>query len=273
MGKASSSKKVARAAHTGGGRTRRGSTSWLWPSLMALVVILGTTGVVFSREQRQPDTSRPLAGGVGRQGDHWHAAIGFYVCGAFMPDIVEAADPLGIHTHADGIVHIHPFASRAAGKNAKLSLFLDTVKVDVSSSKLDLPGQDAKKNGDECDGRGATVQVKTWPNRDPATEGVVYVGDPGDIRLEDNQLITVAFVPEGTDIPRPQSEPTLDNLSDLETTPVPDELTSTTTTPPEGTTTVPGAAPPEAAPPEAAPPESTNVPPETTPETTAPPAP
>ena len=41
MGKASSAKKVARAARTGGGRTRRGTTSWVWPGLMALVVVIG----------------------------------------------------------------------------------------------------------------------------------------------------------------------------------------------------------------------------------------
>jgi len=243
--------------------------------LMGLIVVLGSAGVVFSREQRQPDTSSPLASGPGRAGDHWHAAIGFYICGTFAPDIVEAADPLGIHTHGDGIVHIHPFVSRAAGKNARLGVYFDTVDVDVSSTKLDLPDQDARNNGDECDGQAANVQVKTWPNRDPATEGVVYKGDPGDIRLEDNQLITVAFVPDGTDIPRPPSEPTLDNLSDLGTTPVPDEQTSTTVNPPEGN-------PPEGTPPAEgtpspdstvgpAPTESSTVPPEAAPTGTTPP--
>ena len=47
MGKASSAKKVARAARTGGGRTRRGTTSWVWPGLMAAVAKitpLDTTG-------------------------------------------------------------------------------------------------------------------------------------------------------------------------------------------------------------------------------------
>ncbi len=263
MGKASSSKKVARAARTGGGRTRRGSSSWLWPALMAIIVVLGTAGVVYSREQRQPDTSRPLASGAGSQGDHWHAAIGFYICGTFQPNISEAADPLGIHTHDDGIVHIHPFSSRAAGKNAKLSVYFDTVKVDVSNDELKLPGQDKKSNGDECDGKAATVQVKTWPSRGPDEKGTLFTGDPGDIRLTDNQLITVAFVPDGTEIPRPPSEPQLDNLSDIATTPVPDELTSTTIAPPEGTTTD-----------SSVPSDSTTIPPETTvPPETPPPAP
>ncbi|MEA2717306.1 MAG: hypothetical protein QOI99_1623 [Actinomycetota bacterium] len=267
MGKASSSKKVARAARTGGGRTRRGATSWLWPSLMAVVVVLGSAGVVYSREQRQPDTSRPLAASGGKQGDHWHAAIGFDMCGTFAPDISEAADPLGIHTHADGVVHVHPFTSRSAGKNAKLGVFFDTVKAKVSSTQVQLPGQDAQKNGDKCDGKPATVQVKIWPSRDPNEKGTVFKGDPGDIRLENNQLITVAFVPDGTDIPRPPSEPKLDSLNDLGTTPVPDELASTTTTPgTAGDATSPASStPPETAPPGSAPPE--------TQATTAPPAP
>ena len=273
MGKASSSKKVARAARTGGGRTRRGASSWLWPTLMALIVLLGTAGVVYSREQRAPDNSRPVAAGGGRQGDHWHSAIGFYVCGTFAPDIVEAADPLGIHTHGDGVVHTHPFTSRAAGKKAKLGIFFDTVNAKVTSTELQLPGQDSKKNGDECDGKAATVQVKTWPSRDPAEEGTVYKGDPSDIRLTDSQLITVAFVPDGTDIPRPPSEPRLDSLTDLATTPVPDEL-ATTTVPGDASTTVPGAPAPgdsTSVPPTTAAPQ---IPPDQTPsETTSPPAP
>ncbi|MEA2825975.1 MAG: hypothetical protein QOG43_414 [Actinomycetota bacterium] len=258
MGKASSSKKVARAARTGGGRTRRGSTSWLWPSLLAVIVVLGTAGVVYSREQRQPDTSRPLASGSGKAGDHWHAAIGFYICGEFQPNISEAADPLGIHTHDDGIVHIHPFLSRSAGKNAKLGVFFDTVKAKVTSTQIKLPGQDARKNGQKCGDKDANVQVKIWATRGPDEKGTLFKGDPGDIRLEDNQLITVAFVPDGTDIPKPPSEPQLDKLSDVGTTPVPDELASTTTTPAGVTTET------------SVPPDSSTIPPETT---TPPPAP
>ncbi len=152
------------------------------------------------------------------------------------------------------MVHIHPFTSRSAGKNAKLGVFFDTVDANVTSTQLKLPGQDAKRNGDKCGDDDANVQVKIWATRDPADEGTVFRGDPGDIRLTDNQLITVAFVPDGTDIPRPPSEPQLDNLSDVGTTPVPDELTSTTSTPPEGTT-------PESTVPPA---DSTTIPPETT---------
>ena len=52
MGKASSSKKVARAAGTGGGRTHRGRTPWTFFSLLAVVAILGILGTWASRDRR-----------------------------------------------------------------------------------------------------------------------------------------------------------------------------------------------------------------------------
>ena len=235
MGKASSAKKVARAARTGGGRTRRGSTSWVWPTLMAFVVILGTAGIVYSRDQRQPDNSRPLGPSAGRAADHWHAAIGFYICGQFAPNLPEGTDPLGIHGHGDNVVHIHPFGSSAAGKRARLEVFFDTVDADVSDDAIKLPGQDTKRNGDSCENGNGRVQTKVWDSRDPADQGRIVPGDPSAIRPQDGQLITIAFVPEGTDIPRPPSAPTLDNLSDVD--PPPRPSTSTTTGTSDSTST------------------------------------
>ena len=234
MGKASSAKKVARAARTGGGRTRRGSTSWAWPAVMAIVVVLGTAGIVYSRDQRQPDTSRPLAASAGRAGDHWHAAIGYYICGEFAPNLPEGSDPLGIHGHGDNVVHIHPFGSSAAGKRARLEIYFDTIDVEVSDDFIELPGQDRKSNGDSCESGEGTVQTKVWDSRDPADEGRIVPGDPRDIRPQDGQLITIAFVPEGTDIPRPPSADTLDNLSDV---PQPTQTTPTTAAGEDGTAT------------------------------------
>jgi hypothetical protein len=240
MGKASSSKKVARAARTGGGRTRRGTSSMAWPLVMGLVVVLGTAGIVYSRQQSSPEDVPPRASLAGKSGDHWHSALGFDVCGTFAPPLTTPTDPLGIHTHDDGVVHTHPFSSRSAGTNARLGLYFETANVKVSSDAIEIPGQ-VKKNGDDCDGKPAKVQVKVWPTRDPNEKGSLFVGDPKDIRLADNQLITVAFVPEGTDIPRPPSEANLDKLTDLGPQP-------TTTLPGEGATTTAPAPQPDQAP-------------------------
>lgn len=236
MGKASSAKKVARAARTGGGRTRRGTTSWLWPTLMALVVILGTAGIVFSREQRQPDNTRPLAASAGRAGDHWHAAIGFYICGSFTPDLPEGEDPVGIHGHGDNVVHIHPFGSSASGKRATLKLFFNSVGADVSGDKIELPGQDTKHNGDKCDNGAGVIRTKVWDTRDPSDQGRIVEGNPSSIRPKDGMLITIAFGPASQDIPRPPSEKNLDALSDV--TP-PGGATTTTSVGPTTTSVAP----------------------------------
>ena len=241
MGKASSAKKVAKAARTGGGRTRRGSSSWVWPTLMSLVVVLGTAGIVYSRDQRQPDNSRPLAARAGRAGDHWHAAIGFYICGDFMPELPEGTDPLGIHGHGDNVVHIHPFGASSSGKRARLEVFFDTVDVDVSDDAIELPGQDRRRNGDKCADRPARVQTKVWDSRDESDLGRIVPGDPSNIRPQDGQLITIAFVPEGDDIPRPPSAANLDRLTDVG--PQPGDSTSTTTATATSTSTPSGANP------------------------------
>jgi hypothetical protein len=239
MGKASSAKKVARAARTGGGRTRRGSTSWVWPGLMAAVVILGTAGIVYSRDQRQPDNTRPLTT------DHWHAAIGYYICGSFVPNLPEGDDPLGIHGHGDNVVHIHPFGASSSGKRATLEVYFDTVNADISDDRIELPGQETKSNGDRCENGPGRVQTKVWDTRSPTDPGRIVEGDPSNIRPQDNQLITIAFVPEGTDIPRPPSEPNLDALTDVPgattttSTPAPTTSSSTTTTAPTTSTSTP----------------------------------
>ena len=215
MGKASSAKKVARAARTGGGRTRRGTTSWVWPGLMAAVVILGTAVIVYSRDQRQPDNTRPFAASAGRPADHWHTAIGYYICGSFVPNLPEGDDPLGIHGHGDNVVHIHPFGASSAGKRATLDIYFDTVGADISDDRIELPGQDTKRNGDKCEDGPGRIRTKVWDRGNPDDPGRIIEGDPSAIRPQDNQLITIAFVPEGAEIPKPPSESTLDNLSDV----------------------------------------------------------
>ena len=234
MGKASSAKKVARAARTGGGRTRRGTTSWVWPALMGIVVVLGTVGIVYSRDQRQPDNTRPFAASGGRAGDHWHAAVGFHICGSFVPDLPEGEDPLGIHSHGDNIVHIHPFGSSAAGKRATLEVFFDSVGADISDDRMELPGQDTKRNGDKCENGEGVIRTKIWDTRDPSDPGRIVEVDPSNIRPRDNQLITIAFGPQDQDIPRPPSERNLDNLTDVAP---PAGATTTTSVDPNASTT------------------------------------
>ncbi|MGH9222570.1 MAG: hypothetical protein ACRD2W_01935 [Acidimicrobiales bacterium] len=227
-------RKVARVARTGGGRTKRGQGSWFFPALMTTVVVLGTGLIVMSRANRQPDNTAPRIGV-----HHWHAALGFDICGTFAGSIPDnGQDPLGIHTHGDGVVHIHPFSSQAAGRRATLQVYFDTMGIDASATEFKLPNDpETHKNGAKCGDRDAKVVTKVWDSRAADDQGRIVTGDPGDIRFADNQLITIALVPDGTEVRRPPSEPQLDNLSDVPgatTTSVPD--TTTTSTAPPTTT-------------------------------------
>ena len=114
MGKASSTKKVARAARTGGGRTARGTGgSLVWPALIGVVVVLGVILIGISRSEISGASTPPRIGK-----DHWHAAIGFYDCDHFLPNEAQFENSEGLHTHGDGLIHLHPFSSAVAGKNA-----------------------------------------------------------------------------------------------------------------------------------------------------------
>ncbi|MDZ7675252.1 MAG: hypothetical protein U5K30_09315 [Acidimicrobiales bacterium] len=228
MGKASSNKKVARAARAGGGRARAaGERNFLFPAALALVVVLGMVLVVYARDQRMAEAVESP-----QVGDHWHSAYGFYTCDSFEPSLPEFVAPQngGNHTHGDGLVHIHPFATSRAGENATLGNWMaDAGAVlgsggDLSADTLGIPGGETYIEGeDSCEGveGDPIVQVAVWDVAQNALDGddptrVVTEGF-GDIRFEDDgQVFTIAFAPEGADIPPPESLAGLaDTNSDL----------------------------------------------------------
>ncbi|MGH9184190.1 MAG: hypothetical protein ACRDZ9_10405 [Acidimicrobiales bacterium] len=202
MGRASSAKKVARASRAGG---RPGTSRNLgWAAFLAVVVALGAFLVVVSVIQNAPAQTTPP-----RVGDHWHAAYGIYVCDGFTPPLEDAeTDVSGLHTHGDGLIHIHPFSARYSGEQANLGTWGDTVGVELSDTSLEVPGRERLENGDDCDGEPGRVQVKVWEGA-AATEGRLLDGDPADFAPSDANLVTIAFAPEGTDLPKPPSTGTV----------------------------------------------------------------
>lgn len=240
MGKASSAKKVARAAGTGGGRTSRGKTPWGWYSAISLVVILGTVLIVTSRNETQQR--------VGARGEehptineHWHSAYGFYLCDQFSPPLADnGRDPLGVHTHGDGIIHVHPFSQAASGKRAIFDVFSRTMGITVDKTRIKV-GDTERSNGDKCGDKPGVVRV--------LVNGQPYDGDPGEIHFEDRQGIVIAFAPADATLPeQPPSMAGLDNLSDVPAGAPqggPNDATTSST------------APGEAPPPSEAPPTST----------------
>ncbi len=251
MGKASSNKKVARAAGIGGGRSHRRNTPWGYFAVIALIAVLGLVGTVSSRDRRLAEinkvgkTTPPTVGTV------WNMGYGVYECGKFVPPISTAANPQGIHTTkpGDGIIHIDPTVDAAAGKNATLGKFASAVGMKLNAAELQVPGGKLYLDGDSCEGKPGHVYVMHFAFAGAA--GQLYNGDtkpkkgqpaqlaklnPTDVPLGDQEFITIAFVPadDASKIPQPPAY-VLKALAKL------GQAAATTTTTVPAVTTVPAA--------------------------------
>jgi hypothetical protein len=207
MGKASSAKKVARAARAGGKATGQ-RRNLGFPAAIVAIVVLGVGLVAFAR-QNAP------GGGSPELGEHWHAAYGIYVCDRWVAPLSDrGADTLGIHTHTDGLIHIHPFLAGASGRSATLGKFFDQVGMKVTDSAITLPpGEQFKsrtyKNGETtCGDKKGRVVMASWDDAVTASgkaDAVRTSGISGKHFDGDQSAITIAFLPEGETVPPPPS--------------------------------------------------------------------
>ncbi len=235
MGKASSAKKVARAARAGGRSSAGRQRNLLFPGVIGAIVLFGSALVWYAVDDRKGDTDVPPV-----IGDHWHAAFGIYVCGEWQPDIPEFENTTGVHTHGDGVIHIHPFSQSGAGENATLGTFLEDTDVDLSDDELTIGEETWKEGEDRCDGQDAELVVAQWEDvSDEGAEPALLAGGLEDVRFRsDAEGYTIAFVPEGeSDIPKPLTAADLARLGAVDAGA---EGGSTTTTPEGATTTTPG---------------------------------
>lgn len=202
MGKASSSKKVARAAKAAG---RPGAgRSFGWPALIGGVVVLGLVLIVISRGNTEDSVAPKL-------GDHWHAAYGIYSCESFLPPLNdEVVDETGLHTHGDSLMHMHPFGTSYTGENANIGNFGLTVGLQVTDTSITV-GTAVLENGDDCEeGVEGKVHLKVWDSPEDE-EGRLIESDFADYAPQEFSMWVLAFVPEGTEIPKPPQE-AIDNL-------------------------------------------------------------
>jgi len=254
MGKASSAKKVARAARAGGNRRPGQRRALGFPLVVAGVVVLGTSLVLFARSSRDAN-AEPRSQADGEDAQHWHAGYGLNFCGEWQRDtegeylVDVGADALGIHSHGDAVIHIHPFIDSAAGRNARLRIFFDQVDVQVTDSKVTFPDGETWDEGEdtcEVDGEEKPGQlvIARWRDVQDAADGEkpdeLFTDDFGDVRFrDDREYFTIAFVPEGEleDIPvKPDVLGDLGNVTDIapseDLEAPPDSVASTTA--PEG---------------------------------------
>lgn len=249
MGKASSSKKVARAARAGGRVSARQPRSLMFPSVLALIVILGVALVVYARDDR---LSQDLSGPP-QLGEHIHVAIGVYVCDQFLTDLPEFESQVGIHTHGDGVLHIHPFSQLGVGANATLGQFLKDARtgqppidVTVSDSKLRYVNETFTEGKTKCKGvKDPVFRLAWWEDVQSTTsKPIITTGDFNARRLTTNGGgITLYYGAADAEIPKPLTAANLAELGavdggDVTATTVAGE--TTTTVAGDTTTTVAG---------------------------------
>jgi len=239
MGKASSAKKVARAARAGGRGARGGQRrGLLFPASITIVCILGVSLILYARTQDQAEALEP---GIS---DHWHAAYGVDICGELLPPLHSPSDPNGTHTHDDGVMHIHPGAAQEvarAGEDATVQVFLESTGSSISDDSLTIVAADGTETtyteGAEdapCDGE---VFVAYWANADEAndTDPQIFTNDLQDIYFKnDHEAYTFAFVENRDDILAPSTVEDLAALGSIDGGEAP---------PPSTATTLPGGAP------------------------------
>ena len=238
MGRASSSKKVARAAGIGGGRVRGRQTPWGYYGIIILIVVLGVVGTVASRQHRDSQISS-AGNSAPTVGTTWHEGYAIYECGKFIPAIsTKSANPQGITTNTSGIILIAPKVKDAAGKNATLGKFADAVGLKLNAAELQAPGGHLYLDGASCEGKAGHVYIRQF-NGPTDSVGQLFNGDtkhgqlaktnPAQVLLADNDLLTIAFVPSSdvNKIPAPSSSV----VTQIETYQQQEQSTTTTSTP------------------------------------------
>ena len=164
-------------------------------------------------------------------GDHWHMAWGVYVCDKYVKlPAATGNDPVGVHTHGDGLIHVHPFKDSAAGKNATMARFFETENLKVANNSIKL-GTTTYFGGKDCGGKKTKLTVLRWKSRSAKSPEVVD-GDASKIVMADQQMIVFALVPQGAAVPAPPSKDELADPADLPPPPLPTSTLANLPAPP-----------------------------------------
>jgi plastocyanin len=128
--------------------------AWV-PVVGIIFVVFGILGILFYTRSA---TGAPRIGT-----DHWHAPYSFTLCGNRQPNAPEWT--AGVHTHADGIIHIHPFRTSEEGAGARLVKWFEYGGGELTNDSIRMPrtednDENKWENGEQCpDGTEGTLQV------------------------------------------------------------------------------------------------------------------
>jgi hypothetical protein len=141
------SRRVARAAAAGGGRTYRAQTPVSWYLIVFVICLLGVSLVAYSRyEVLHPLPSIAAKSVPPTATNEWEAAVAVDACGTFVPSAlpVEAVPNEPIASLGNGVVRIEPGlssqASQFEGAKATLGNYLGLEAAEITPTIMSFPG-------------------------------------------------------------------------------------------------------------------------------------
>lgn len=168
-------------------RKRRGSAAFVAAIMVILLVGAGLL-VLFK------NNPKPLERGA-IPGEHWHANLRMEFCGKTMGNYPYLEGE--IHSHGDGVIHLHPQTPAFSADNANLGAFFrtyeTTLRVDERGrNQIVLPDGSSYVDGGTCPGSSVKHDVEV------IVDGKRLEGDPSLYTPKDGDAVVVRFGPRAT---------------------------------------------------------------------------
>jgi hypothetical protein len=210
MASKESARRVARAQASGRGAKVRRQIPVGFYSALTVIVVAGIAVVSYSKYELDHPASAVTAADQPVIGTTWHTAIGFDACGKYLPSLTKTTNvKSGVTSLGNGVLTIAPKAKSQEGANATLALLPDGVPgLKIFKSGFQIPGHKAVTVAAGCGGKPAKFGIYVWSSL-LATKPTVYV-NPADVRLQNDQIVTVAVLRKGV---TPSQPPTAANLA------------------------------------------------------------
>ena len=200
MAQSSTGKWVSRVGAAGGGKTYRKARPLNYYAVIALIVLLGSTSIFYSRYERH----HPILPPQPAIGATWYAGFASEVCGQGGPSITNAvlSPTSAFSSPATNIIASSPKTAAQAGANATVGALLGSaISVSYSPTSFTLPGASITKpatykNGDACPagtpdaGKKGYVSFVYWPSL--GVSKATAVTDPHSLKFTD--LMRFAFI-------------------------------------------------------------------------------
>ena len=212
MARSSSAQKIARLAQKGKGKKVRFQGGSTFATVILAIVLLGSILVAYARQ------SEPVVDASLTAEQQYALSFGVYFCDQFVEGIAavpaaDAVDPeASTSIAAEGVVLWKPQVL-AGERKAKLGTIFDLYGLEVTDSSITFPstvavndGQPISEDTTECNGESSSLVVVSWPDTSDAANSERSIASFDGVRLtNDNMAIVLAFIPDGAEVPQPDS--------------------------------------------------------------------